>query len=61
MLIFCAFGIATSVILPGVASYMSLRSHALGGNIEKSHTLIKEYAFPYLMVSYSCSSNYNFG
>jgi len=46
MLIFCAFGIATSIILPGVASFMSLRSRAVGGNADKSHTLIKEYIFP---------------
>jgi hypothetical protein len=46
MLIFCAFVIATSIILPGVASFMNLRIHAVGGNADKSPTLIKEYIFP---------------
>jgi len=46
MLIFFAFGIATFIILPGVAIFMSLRSNAVEGNTDKSHTLIKEYIFP---------------
>lgn len=58
MLIFCAFGIATSIILPGVASFISLRSRAVGDNTDKSH-IYRNIFFPYLMVSYSCSSSYS--